>query len=85
MIDGPSFLFIGWIMNLAPYIAVARSCFAYHYMPGLLYAELLYCVLVNAIPGRYGLFAAEMVNHFVMLGGVVWSGWEILQCGSVWL
>jgi dolichyl-phosphate-mannose--protein O-mannosyl transferase len=39
-------------MNLAPYIAVARSCFAYHYMPGLLYAELLYCVLVNTIPGR---------------------------------
>jgi hypothetical protein len=38
--------------NLAPYAAVARSCFIYHYMPGLMYGELATALLIDALAGR---------------------------------
>ena len=44
------FLFWGWIVNLLPYILVDRSAFVYHYLPGLLYAQLLSGVLVSQLP-----------------------------------
>jgi dolichyl-phosphate-mannose--protein O-mannosyl transferase len=44
-----SFAFAAWLCNLAPYILVSRSCFVYHYMPGLLYAELLAAIWVDRI------------------------------------
>ena len=48
-----SFAFIAWVCNLAPYILVARSCFVYHYMPGLLYAELLAALLLDRLSSRW--------------------------------
>lgn len=44
------FLFWGWLINLLPYILVDRSAFVYHYLPGLLYAQLLAGVLVDQLP-----------------------------------
>lgn len=46
------FLFWGWLINLLPYILVDRSAFVYHYLPGLLYAQLLTGVLVDQLPRR---------------------------------
>lgn len=44
------FLFWGWLINLLPYILVDRSAFVYHYLPGLIYAQLLSGVLVDQLP-----------------------------------
>ena len=51
------FLFWGWLINLLPYILVDRSAFVYHYLPGLLYAQLLSGVLVDQLPRRASLLA----------------------------
>ena len=48
-----SFAFIAWLCNLAPYILVSRSCFVYHYMPGLLYAELLTALWLDRVSFKY--------------------------------
>lgn len=45
-----TFLFFGWIINLLPYILVDRSAFVYHYLPGLIYAQLLTGVVVDQLP-----------------------------------
>lgn len=54
------FLFWGWLINLLPYILVDRSAFVYHYLPGLIYAQLLTGVLVDQMPRplRYLLMVA---------------------------
>lgn len=44
------FLFWGWLINLLPYILVDRSAFVYHYLPGLIYAQLLTGVVVDQLP-----------------------------------
>lgn len=44
------FLLSGWLVNLLPYILVDRSAFVYHYLPGLLYAQLLSGVMVDQLP-----------------------------------
>ncbi|CAN8071628.1 unnamed protein product [Agarophyton chilense] len=44
------FLFWGWIINLLPYILVDRSAFVYHYLPGLIYAQLLAGLVVDQLP-----------------------------------
>jgi dolichyl-phosphate-mannose--protein O-mannosyl transferase len=48
-----SFLFAGWLLNLMPYMAVERSSFIYHYMPGLLYGELLTALFIDKFAGRW--------------------------------
>lgn len=47
-----TFCICAYIFNLLPYVAVTRSCFAYHYMPALLYGELLTALLVDALAGH---------------------------------
>lgn len=47
-----TFLLFGWLCNLLPYILVDRSAFVYHYLPGLLYAQLLSGVMVDQLPRR---------------------------------
>ena len=47
-----SFAFVSWVCNLAPYVLVQRSSFVYHYMPGLLYAELLAALWLDRISLR---------------------------------
>lgn len=64
------FLFWGWLINLLPYILVDRSAFVYHYLPGLLYAQLLCGVLVDQLPQRLSLLI--MV---VSMGAVIWTFW----------
>lgn len=47
-----TFLFWGWLINLLPYILVDRSAFVYHYLPGLIYAQLLSGVMVDQMPKK---------------------------------
>jgi dolichyl-phosphate-mannose--protein O-mannosyl transferase len=54
---GPAFTRIGYCMvayalNLLPYTAVNRSCFIYHYMPALLYGEIVVALFIDAMAGR---------------------------------
>jgi dolichyl-phosphate-mannose-protein mannosyltransferase len=44
-----SFLALGWFFNLVPYVAVKRQAFVYHYMPALVFAQLLVTVLVEGV------------------------------------
>ena len=41
-----------YTFNLLPYMAVKRSCFIYHYMPAMMYAEVLAGLLVEQLAGR---------------------------------
>jgi dolichyl-phosphate-mannose--protein O-mannosyl transferase len=43
---------VGYFCNLLPYLSVSRSCFAYHYMPALLYGEILAGVMVERLFGK---------------------------------
>ena len=38
--------------NLLPYVLVTRSCFIYHYMPALMYGEIMTALLVDKLAGR---------------------------------
>jgi hypothetical protein len=68
---------IGYAANLLPYAAVARSTFVYHYMPALLFAELLAGRLVDLVPSVGGLRHAVggLYVGIVALGFWYWSPW----------
>ncbi|KAA8499450.1 Dolichyl-phosphate-mannose--protein mannosyltransferase 4 [Porphyridium purpureum] len=70
------FLLIGWTLNLLPFILVERSAFLYHYLPGLLFAELALGYLVDCIPWRGArvLLCAVLVSAFIA-AFVYWSPW----------
>jgi dolichyl-phosphate-mannose--protein O-mannosyl transferase len=55
------FLLAGWLMNLLPYILVDRSAFVYHYLPGLLYAQLLSGVMMDQLPRRTAIVGTMFV------------------------
>lgn len=44
-----TYLCLVYLCNLLPYILVSRSAFIYHYMPALLYGELIFGVLVDRL------------------------------------
>ena len=46
-----AFCVITYSLNLLPYIAVNRSAFCYHYMPALMYAELLSALTMDRLFG----------------------------------
>ena len=49
-----AFCMLVYCLNLAPYVGVARSTFIYHYMPALIYAELLLARTLETLVGpRY--------------------------------
>lgn len=60
------FLFWGWLINLLPYILVDRSAFVYHYLPGLIYAQLLSGVVVDQLPIKLRILVV-----LLLLGGTV--------------
>ena len=62
----------GWILNLAPYALIARTCFAYHYMPALVYGRLLIALLVDSFLGAGGCAAACAA---VTAAWVYWAPW----------
>lgn len=68
----PPTQFLGWILNLAPYALIARTCFAYHYMPALVYGRLLVALLIDSFFGAGGCAAAVAA---VTAAWVYWSPW----------
>jgi len=50
---GPALVLLGtYWLNLLPYILVERAAFLYHYIPGLFYALLLTCLVIDRLPVR---------------------------------
>ena len=47
-----AFCVLTYSLNLLPYIAVNRSAFCYHYMPALMYAELLSALTMDRLFGE---------------------------------
>jgi dolichyl-phosphate-mannose--protein O-mannosyl transferase len=65
-----SFALAVYLLNMAPYVAVARSTFAYHYMPALVYGELIVARSIQVLAGpRYTPMAAKLYLGAV---GLVW-------------
>jgi dolichyl-phosphate-mannose-protein mannosyltransferase len=47
-----AFLLFAYFVNIAPYMAVDRAAFIYHYMPALFYGILLTAVTLDRVIGR---------------------------------
>lgn len=58
----------GYALNIAPYVAVKRSCFIYHYMPALMYAHILVGLVVDAVVPRQ--WRSTMCKALLLLGVV---------------
>ena len=63
------FCALGYALNLAPYLSVKRSTFIYHYMPALLYAQLLTAVAVDWFAGPQ--WRGVAVRAYAVLVGAV--------------
>ena len=62
--------------NLLPYIAVKRSCFIYHYMPAMMYAEILTGLLVERLAGpRWAPTAVKVVLAPVLAVYLYYAPW----------
>mmetsp|Transcript_14123 Transcript_14123/g.28889 ORF Transcript_14123/g.28889 Transcript_14123/m.28889 type:complete len:535 (-) Transcript_14123:2933-4537(-) len=69
-------LLVGYWLNLLPYTEVSRPAFSYHYMPALLMAELIVCLLLDSIENQ----AHKSLVTLAVIGGLVtafifWSPW----------
>jgi dolichyl-phosphate-mannose--protein O-mannosyl transferase len=64
-----SFCVVAYCLNLIPYLGVARSTFIYHYMPALIYGELLLARVVEHLAGSRTPQAARLV---LLIVGLVW-------------
>ena len=67
--------FAYWL-NLLPYLGVKRSAFAYHYMPALMYAELVAPISMDRVFGaRYMGLAAKLMLVAFSAGFYYWAPW----------
>jgi dolichyl-phosphate-mannose--protein O-mannosyl transferase len=65
-----AFCLLGWLINLLPYSFIHRTTFAYHYMPALVYGELIVARSIQVLAGpRYTPMAAKLYLGAV---GLVW-------------
>lgn len=69
------FLFWGWLINLLPYILVDRSAFVYHYLPGLIYAQLLTGVIVDQLPIRLRILTTTIILATTIACFVYFAPW----------
>jgi dolichyl-phosphate-mannose-protein mannosyltransferase len=60
-----------YMLNMAPYFGVARSTFAYHYMPALVYGELILALVIQQLAGPK--FFPLATKLFVLVIGLVWA------------
>jgi len=65
------FLVAGWVLNLLPYAGVERSTFVYHYLPGLLYAQILAGVVLDCGFMWQGFEKVRMTVRIVVTSVVV--------------
>ena len=65
-----------YVLNLLPYILVARSAFIYHYMPALMYAEVMSALVIEQFVGKRNMPAAMKVLSVVVIGSFLfYSPW----------
>lgn len=69
------FLFCGWVLNLVPYMLVDRSAFVYHYLPGLIYAQLLSGVVVDQLPFKVRIFVMLSVLVAIIASFFYYAPW----------
>jgi dolichyl-phosphate-mannose--protein O-mannosyl transferase len=66
-----TFCLLGYCLNLLPYLGVARSTFIYHYMPALLYGQLLAARTLEHVVGRK--WTPTAVKLVVGIVALVWA------------
>lgn len=65
-----------YIANLMPYVAVKRSCFIYHYMPALMYGEILAgLTLDELVPAKWRPYATKLLILVMAAGFVIYAPW----------
>lgn len=70
------FCMAGYWVNILPYLAVSRSCFVYHYMPALLYAEMMAgLILDQLLPKRWMVFSYKVVLLVMGAGFLYFCPW----------
>jgi len=70
--------------NLLPYVLVTRSCFIYHYMPALMYGEIMTALLVDKLAGRKFMpLACKVILAVVLAVWLHFAPWvyAIRECG----
>lgn len=71
-----AFCTITYWLNLLPYLGVKRSAFAYHYMPALMYAELLTPISMDRLFGpRFMGLATSVVLATFLAGFAYFAPW----------
>lgn len=71
-----AYCFLAWFFNLAPYVLVTRQAFAYHYMPGLFYAQLLTAVYFDAaLPRRWRKHGLRLLLVPVVVAFIHFAPW----------
>ena len=56
-----------YVLNLLPYILVNRSAFIYHYMPALMYGEVIAALMVEQLVGKQRMPLAMKLIMLVVL------------------
>lgn len=69
------FLVLGWLCNLLPYILVDRSAFVYHYLPGLLYAQLLTGMMIDQLPRKLRVATMSGILGGAIAGFLYFAPW----------
>jgi dolichyl-phosphate-mannose--protein O-mannosyl transferase len=67
---------VAYSLNLLPYVGVKRSCFAYHYMPALMYAELVTPITMDRVFGpKYMGLATKLLLVLYTAGFLYFAPW----------
>jgi len=69
------FLLFGWLTSLLPFVLVDRTSFLYHYLPALMYGELLAALLVDQLPRRLRVVACVALSTAAMVAFLYWAPW----------
>lgn len=69
------FLLSAYSLNLFPYIAVDRSAFLYHYIPGLLYAQLLTALMIDSFPKQGQKWVVLILVIVESAAFIYWAPW----------
>ncbi len=70
-----AFCTAAYLMNVLPYLAVTRCAFVYHYMPALMYGQLIAAMCVEWLAGKHRAAAAVVVIAVCGLGYLYFASW----------
>ena len=65
-----------YILNLLPYVLVNRSAFIYHYMPALMYGEVIASLMVEQIVGKRNMpLGMKLIMLVVLCSFAYYAPW----------